>query len=45
MPELATGEVPTEAGVPGGGGHVPQSGSQLPQLPGNLGSLQRRFGL
>ncbi|MFE3550945.1 AIM24 family protein [Streptomyces kronopolitis] len=45
MPELATGAVPTEAGVPGGGGHVPQSGSQLPQLPGNLGSLQRRFGL
>ncbi|RXS84537.1 MULTISPECIES: AIM24 family protein [Streptomyces] len=45
MPELATGAVPTEAGIPGAGGHVPQSGSQLPQLPGNLGSLQRRFGL
>ncbi|MFJ9416288.1 MULTISPECIES: AIM24 family protein [unclassified Streptomyces] len=45
MPELATGAVPDEAGVPGGGGHASQSGSQLPQLPGSLGGLQRRFGL
>ncbi|AJT64339.1 AIM24 family protein [Streptomyces chattanoogensis] len=45
MPELATGAVPDEAGVPGGGGHPAQSGSQLPQLPGGLGDLQRRFGL
>lgn len=45
MPEQPTGAVPQEAGVPGGSNHSGQSGSQVPQLPGNLGSLQRRFGL
>ncbi|MCH6162691.1 AIM24 family protein [Streptomyces marispadix] len=48
MAEQATGAVPHEAGVPGGG-HGPQGGhhggQQTPQLPGQLGSLQRRFGL
>jgi uncharacterized protein (AIM24 family) len=47
MAEQATGAVPNEAGVPGG--HGPQGGQhggqQTPQLPGQLGSLQRRFGL
>lgn len=41
MPEQDTGAVPQEAGVPGGG----QGGQQVPQLPGQLGGLQRRFGL
>ncbi|MFG2223479.1 AIM24 family protein [Streptomyces sp. NPDC048644] len=45
MPELATGEVPAEPGVPGGGNPGGQSGSHVPQLPGNLGGLSRRFGL
>jgi uncharacterized protein (AIM24 family) len=46
MPQQDTGPVPHEPGVPGGapgpyGGH--QQG--MPQLPGGLGQLQRRFGL
>ncbi|MFF9582396.1 AIM24 family protein [Streptomyces achromogenes] len=49
MAEVATGAVPPEPGVPGGGGmapggHGPQS-SGAPRLPGQLGDLQRRFGL
>jgi hypothetical protein len=50
MAEQATGAVPHEPGVPGGGagagghgGHGAQSGA--PRLPGQLGDLQRRFGL
>jgi hypothetical protein len=47
MAEQATGTVPSEPGVPGGGaysgGHSPQAGTQ--RLPGQLGDLQRRFGL
>ncbi|MEC4018412.1 AIM24 family protein [Streptomyces sp. H27-D2] len=35
MPELATGAVPDQAGVPAGS----------PRMPGQLGDLQRRFGL
>ncbi|MGK5631570.1 AIM24 family protein [Streptomyces sp. URMC 123] len=46
MPEIATGTVPHEPGVPGGGHHPGQRpGSGVPQLPGQLGDLQRRFGL
>lgn len=41
MAEQATGIVPNEPGVPGGGG---QHGS-TPRMPGQLGDLQRRFGL
>ncbi|MFD6416675.1 AIM24 family protein [Streptomyces sp. NPDC060194] len=46
MPDLATGAVPHQAGVPGGGpGHgVPGQPSGLPRAPGQLGDLQRRFG-
>lgn len=45
MAEQSVGSVPQQAGVPGGGsgGTGGQSGS--PQLPGQLGNLQRRFGL
>ena len=47
MAEQATGAVPHQAGVPGSGvpstGPSPQSG--VPRLPGQLGDLQRRFGL
>lgn len=50
MAEQATGAVPHEPGVPGGGGvpgHQGQHGQQAgtPRLPGQLGDLQRRFGL
>jgi hypothetical protein len=50
MAEQATGAVPHEPGVPGGGGapgHQGQYGQQAgtPRLPGQLGDLQRRFGL
>ncbi|MCM2578136.1 AIM24 family protein [Streptomyces meridianus] len=41
MPVAETGAVPQQAGVPGGG--AGQHG--VPQLPGSLGDLQRRFGL
>lgn len=47
MAEQATGMVPHEPGVPGGGG-VPGAHGQpagAPRLPGQLGDLQRRFGL
>lgn len=47
MAEQATGMVPHEPGVPGGGG-VPGHHGQpagAPRLPGQLGDLQRRFGL
>ncbi len=37
MAEQATGAVPSEPGVPGGG--------SAPRMPGQLGDLQRRFGL
>ncbi|MDT0465852.1 AIM24 family protein [Streptomyces sp. DSM 41699] len=46
MAEQSTGAVPHEPGVPGGGGvpgHQGQPGA--PRLPGQLGDLQRRFGL
>lgn len=45
MPEQATGAVPHEAGVPGGGAGVPGAQQGVPRLPGQLGDLQRRFGL
>ncbi|WP_326687884.1 MULTISPECIES: AIM24 family protein [unclassified Streptomyces] len=46
MAEQDTGAVPNQAGVPGGGqGGQGHGGQQTPQLPGQLGSLQRRFGL
>jgi uncharacterized protein (AIM24 family) len=51
MPEQATGAVPHEPGVPGGGpGHGGTGGqgplgSGMPRMPGQLGDLQRRFGL
>lgn len=40
MPEQPTGPVPHQAGVPGGGQH-----GSTPRAPGQLGDLQRRFGL
>ncbi|MEV8551136.1 AIM24 family protein [Streptomyces glaucescens] len=46
MPEQHTGAVPHEPGVPGGGmsgGRGAQAAT--PRLPGQLGDLQRRFGL
>ncbi|WP_344528496.1 AIM24 family protein [Streptomyces albiaxialis] len=51
MAERDAGGVPQQAGVPGGGpgggqgGQGGRGGQQTPQLPGQLGSLQRRFGL
>jgi hypothetical protein len=47
MAEQATGAVPQQAGVPGAGGVPGQHGQQAgaPRLPGQLGDLQRRFGL
>ncbi|OEV11761.1 AIM24 family protein [Streptomyces nanshensis] len=46
MAEQATGAVPHEPGVPGGGQYGGQHGGQQSgQLPGQLGGLQRRFGL
>jgi uncharacterized protein (AIM24 family) len=49
MPERDTGTVPRQGGVPGGGhgapGAGPGAGPAIPQLPGSLGGLQRRFGL
>ncbi|MEE1938726.1 AIM24 family protein [Streptomyces sp. TRM 70361] len=49
MAERATGAAPNEPGVPGGGpggGHGGgHGGQQFPQLPGQFGSIQRRFGL
>jgi hypothetical protein len=47
MPEQPTGRVGAEPGVPGGhgaGGAAGRPGAQ-PRLPGQLGDLQRRFGL
>jgi hypothetical protein len=44
MPEQATGTVPHADGVPGGG-HGPGQHGSAPRLPGQLGDLQRRFGL
>ena len=42
MAEQDTGAVPNQAGVPGGGqGGQGSGGQQTPQLPGQLGSLQR----
>lgn len=41
MAEQAAGMVPNEPGVPGGGGHP----GSAPRMPGQLGDLQRRFGL
>ncbi|MGW7350164.1 AIM24 family protein [Streptomyces sp. NPDC054784] len=51
--EAATGTVPHQAGVPGGGGgggsgtggQPSRTGQQTPRMPGQLGDLQRRFGL
>ena len=43
MAEQPTGVTPQQAGVPGGGQHSPGAGQ--PRLPGQLGDLQRRFGL
>jgi uncharacterized protein (AIM24 family) len=47
MAEQATGAVPPEPGVPGAGGVHGHQGQQAgaPRLPGQLGDLQRRFGL
>ncbi|MFC5955516.1 AIM24 family protein [Streptomyces pratens] len=46
MPEQATGVTPQQAGVPGGGGAGAHGqGAPAPRLPGQLGDLQRRFGL
>ncbi|WP_329455583.1 AIM24 family protein [Streptomyces sp. NBC_01497] len=48
MAERPTGTVPGEAGIPGGGqqGGGPAGGAAgLPRLGGQLGDLQRRFGL
>ncbi|MDT0415837.1 AIM24 family protein [Streptomyces sp. DSM 41982] len=56
MPETDIGTTPAEPGVPGGGGpgrlgmpgHAPggAGGAQgLPRMPGQLGDIQRRFGL
>ncbi|MEW2348928.1 AIM24 family protein [Streptomyces sp. NPDC006684] len=56
MPETNIGTTPAEPGVPGGGGpgrpgmpgHAPggAGGAQgLPRMPGQLGDIQRRFGL
>lgn len=47
MAEHATGAVPPEPGVPGSGGtHTgPSQQAGAPRLPGQLGDLQRRFGL
>jgi hypothetical protein len=41
MAEQPAGAVPGQAGVPGGGS---QPGA-TPRMPGQLGDLQRRFGL
>lgn len=49
MAEQAVGVVGAEPGIPGGGaGHQAQSSpgqSGVPRMPGQLGDLQRRFGL
>jgi hypothetical protein len=47
MPEQAAGVLPDEPGVPGAGGVSRTGGQQAgaPSLPGQLGGLQRRFGL
>jgi len=46
MAERVTGAVPNEPGVPGGGGgQGPGQQPGVPRLPGQLGDLQRRFGL
>ncbi|MFF0382245.1 AIM24 family protein [Streptomyces sp. NPDC004286] len=49
MTEQPTGAVPSEPGVPGGGAAGPMGpgtgASGIPRLPGQLGDLQRRFGL
>ncbi|MGV9241869.1 AIM24 family protein, partial [Streptomyces nigra] len=47
MAEQATGVLPPDAGVPGSGGaHTgPSQAGGAPRLPGQLGDLQRRFGL
>ncbi|MET8676789.1 AIM24 family protein [Streptomyces sp. NPDC004647] len=45
MAEVNTGAVPQQSGVPGGGSHGTPAGPTVPQLPGSLGGLQRRFGL
>lgn len=47
MAERDAGAVPQQAGVPGGGesGQSGHGGQQRPQLPGQFGNLQRRFGL
>jgi hypothetical protein len=46
MAEQDTGVTPQQAGVPGGGAHgTPGGRSGVPGLPGQLGDLQRRFGL
>lgn len=44
MPEQDTGAVPQQPGVPGGGQGTGGPG-QSQQFPGQLGNLQRRFGL
>ncbi|KRV49507.1 Ser or Arg-related nuclear matrix protein [Wenjunlia vitaminophila] len=45
MPERATGSTPHQGGVPQGGTPGHRSGQQVPQLPGQLGGIQRRLGL
>lgn len=41
MGELSTGAVPQQPGVPGGGARP----GATPRAPGQLGDLQRRFGM
>lgn len=47
MPDQPTGEIPQQAGVPGGPAGAPTTGGPAGQagLTGQLGNLQRRFGL
>lgn len=46
LPDQATGAVPGQAGVPGGQGARGSAGrSGTPRVPGQVGDLQRRFGL
>ncbi|OON79583.1 AIM24 family protein [Streptomyces tsukubensis] len=45
MAEAPTGAVPQQAGVPGGGPGGGTGTPGTPRMPGQLGDLQRRFGL
>ncbi|RLU99125.1 Ser or Arg-related nuclear matrix protein [Streptomyces griseocarneus] len=44
--DIPTGETPDEAGIPQGGRNAsPHNQPSMPRMPGQLGDLQRRFGL